>query len=93
MILEGPWIGVAICAVVTIHHVDAYLEEAKYVVTAHVHVGEKRWKIPVPINFLVPGLDNQLLFYWTVADDFHRIVGSSRAHNCFFSFSVEPGGE
>ncbi|XP_076955735.1 uncharacterized protein LOC143630671 [Bidens hawaiensis] len=87
--LEGPWIGVAICAVVALHHIDAAME-TKYVVTAHVHVGENHWRIPVPISFLTAGLENQLVFYWTRADDFQRIVDSSQKNNFKFTFSVEP---
>ncbi|MFS7941182.1 putative TIR domain, P-loop containing nucleoside triphosphate hydrolase [Helianthus anomalus] len=89
LILEGPWIGVAICAVISMHHVDIYME-SKYTVTAHIHLGEKHWKIPVPINFLVAESTTQLVIYWTVADDFQRIVGSSQKSNFGVSFSVEP---
>ncbi|KAI3741467.1 hypothetical protein L1987_59141 [Smallanthus sonchifolius] len=87
--LKGPWIGVVIFAVVALHHVDAALE-TKYVVTAHIHVGEKHWRFPVPINFLAAGLENQLVFYWTRADDFQRIVDLRQKNNFKFSFSVEP---
>ncbi|KAD3068993.1 hypothetical protein E3N88_36873 [Mikania micrantha] len=87
--LEGPWIGVVICAVVALHHIDAAIE-TKYVVTAHIHVGEKNWRIPVPINLLVAGLKNQLVFYWTTADDLQRIVDPSQKNNFKFSFSMEP---
>ncbi|KAI3741465.1 hypothetical protein L1987_59139 [Smallanthus sonchifolius] len=87
--LQGPWIGVVICTVVALHHIDAAVE-TKYVVTAHVHVGEKHWRIPVPINFLAAGLENQLVFYWTRAEDLHRIVDSSYKNNFKFSFSMEP---
>ena len=91
LILEGPWVGMAICADVAVFHVDAHLE-AKYVVTAHIQLGENHWKIPVPINFLVVGLENQLVFYWTVAEDLQRIV-SDKKLNCRISFSVEPEGQ
>ncbi|KAL8235943.1 hypothetical protein R6Q59_017024 [Mikania micrantha] len=86
--LKGPWIGVVICAVVALHHIDAAIE-TKYVVTAHIHVGTKNWRIPVPIN-LVAGLENQLVFYWTTADDLQRIVDPSQKNNFKFSFSMEP---
>ncbi|KAI7725828.1 hypothetical protein M8C21_016620, partial [Ambrosia artemisiifolia] len=89
LILEGPWVGVAICATVSVHHVDGYME-SKYIVTAHVHLGEKHWKIPVPIHFLVAESETQLVFYWTVADDLQRIVGSSQKSNFDVSFSVDP---
>lgn len=92
LILVGPWIGVAICAVVGVCSVDDSME-AKYMVTAHIHVGEKHRKIPVPINFLVAGLENQLVFYWMVAEDLHRIVGSYQMENFHVSFSVEPKGQ
>ncbi|KAK9080146.1 hypothetical protein SSX86_001821 [Deinandra increscens subsp. villosa] len=88
LILEGPWIGVAICAGIFVHHIDAYME-AKYLVTAHIHLGKKHWKIPV--HFLVAGSETQLVFYWTVADDLQRIVGSSQETRFGVSFSVEPG--
>ncbi|KAI3741464.1 hypothetical protein L1987_59138 [Smallanthus sonchifolius] len=87
--LEGPWIGVVICGVVALHHVDIAME-TKYVVTAHIFVGEEHWRIPVPINFLAAGLENQLVFYWTRANDLQRIVDSSQKNNFKFSFSVEP---
>ncbi|KAF5806335.1 putative P-loop containing nucleoside triphosphate hydrolase, leucine-rich repeat domain superfamily [Helianthus annuus] len=89
LILEGPWIGVAICAVISVHHIDSYME-AKYIVTAHIHLGEKHWKIPVPIHFLVAESETQLVFYWTVADDLQRIVGSSQKSKFGVSFSMEP---
>ncbi|KAJ0789564.1 putative TIR domain, P-loop containing nucleoside triphosphate hydrolase [Helianthus annuus] len=89
LFLEGPWIGVAICAVISVHHIDSYME-AKYIVTAHIHLGEKHWKIPVPIHFLVAESETQLVFYWTVADDLQRIVGSSQKSNFGVSFSMEP---
>ncbi|KAK9080179.1 hypothetical protein SSX86_001854 [Deinandra increscens subsp. villosa] len=89
LVMEGPWIGVAICAVISVHHVDVYME-SKYTLTAHINFGGKHWKIPVPINFLVAGSETQLVFYWTVADDLLRIVGSSQKSNFGVSFSVEP---
>ncbi|KAI7725825.1 hypothetical protein M8C21_016617, partial [Ambrosia artemisiifolia] len=89
LILEGPWVGVAICATVSVHHVDGYMK-SKYIVTAHVHLGGKRWKIPIPIHFLVAESETQLVFYWTVTDDLQRIVGSSQKSNFGVSFSVEP---
>ncbi|MFS7938528.1 hypothetical protein Hanom_Chr05g00440751 [Helianthus anomalus] len=89
LILEGPWVGVAICAVISVHHIDSYME-AKYIVTAHIHLGGKHWKIPVPIHLLVADSETQLVFYWTVADDLQRIVGSSQKSNFGVSFSVEP---
>ncbi|XP_076955734.1 disease resistance-like protein DSC1 [Bidens hawaiensis] len=87
--LEGPWIGVAICAVVALHHIDA-ATETKYMVTAHVHVGENHWRIPVPISFLAAELENQLVFYWTRADDLQRTLDSGQKNSFKFSFSVEP---
>ncbi|XP_076940258.1 uncharacterized protein LOC143609379 [Bidens hawaiensis] len=72
---KGPWVGVAICAVVALHHIDAALD-TKYVVTAHVRVGEKHWRIPVPISFLEAKLENQLVFYWTRAGDLQRTLES-----------------
>ncbi|XP_076899461.1 uncharacterized protein LOC143553325 [Bidens hawaiensis] len=90
--LEGPWIGVAICAVVALHHIDAAME-TKYMVTAHFHVGEKHWQIPVPINFLAAGLENQLVFYWTRADDLQRTLDLGQKSSFKFSFSVEPQGQ
>ncbi|MFS7916838.1 putative leucine-rich repeat domain superfamily [Helianthus anomalus] len=89
--LRGPWIGVVICAVVTLHQIDAAME-TKYVVTAHVHAGEKHWSIPVPINFLAAGLHNHLVFFWTGADDCQRSADSVQQNNFKFSFSVEPRG-
>ncbi|XP_076940581.1 disease resistance protein RPV1-like [Bidens hawaiensis] len=68
LILEGPWIGVAICAVISVNQVDAYAED-KYTVTAHIRLGEKHWKITVPVHFLVAESETQLVFYWTVVDD------------------------
>ncbi|PWA69045.1 NB-ARC domains-containing protein [Artemisia annua] len=88
-ILEGPWIGVAISAVIAVHHTDAYME-ARYMVTVHIHVGEKHWKIPVPINFLEAGLENQLVLYWMIADDLQRIVDTNQRNSFSFSFSMEP---
>lgn len=90
--IQGPWIGVAICAVVSVLHVDAFLE-AKHMVTAHIHLKEKHWKILVPLNFLVEGLESQLVFYWTVADDLQRMVDSKQKNKFGFSFSVDPGGQ
>lgn len=91
LILEDPWVGVAICAVISVN--VACLEDAKYVVTAHIHVGDKHWKIPVPIHFLMTESENQLVFYWTVADnDLPRTIGWSIKQSCRFSFSVEPEG-
>ncbi|KAK9080139.1 hypothetical protein SSX86_001814 [Deinandra increscens subsp. villosa] len=92
LILEGPWIGVAICAVISVHNFDAYME-VKYMVTAHINLGEKHWKIPIPIHFLVAESETQLVLYWTVADDLQRIVGSSQKSNFRVSFSVEPEGQ
>ncbi|KAI3686892.1 hypothetical protein L1987_80581 [Smallanthus sonchifolius] len=89
LIHEGPWIGVAICAVISVHYIDGYTE-AKYMVTAHIRIREKHWSIPVPINFLVAQSETQLLFYWTVADDLQRVVGSSEQINFGVSFSVQP---
>ncbi|KAI3681119.1 hypothetical protein L6452_35902 [Arctium lappa] len=95
-ILEGPWIGLAICAVVAVHHVDAYMD-AKYMLTAHIHVEEtpyrsEKWKVPVPINFLVAGLENQLVFYWTKSDDL-QITMESREKKKVVSLSFEPTGQ
>ncbi|XP_076888620.1 uncharacterized protein LOC143539089 [Bidens hawaiensis] len=64
--------------------------ETKYMVTAHVHAGEKHWRIPVPINFLAAGLENQLVFYWTRADDLQRTLDLGQKSSFKFSFSVEP---
>ncbi|KAI7755149.1 hypothetical protein M8C21_026019 [Ambrosia artemisiifolia] len=90
---DGPWMGLVICAVVALHHIDTALE-TKYVVTAHIHVGEKYWSIPVPINyFLAAGLENQLVFYWTRAGDLQRTVDSSERNTFKFSFSMEPQGQ
>ncbi|KAK1407685.1 hypothetical protein QVD17_39307 [Tagetes erecta] len=88
LILEGPWIGVAICAVISVHN-DVY-KESKYTVTAHIHLGEKHVKIPAPVNFIVSEAETQLIFYWTEADDLRRIVVSSQKSNFGVSFSVEP---
>nr|GFA27127.1 NB-ARC domains-containing protein [Tanacetum cinerariifolium] len=90
LILKNPWIGVAICAVIAMENIDAFMED-KYVITAHIQVGEKLWRILVPINFFVAGLENQLVIYWTVADDLERILNSRRRYNFRVSFSVEPG--
>nr|GEV87406.1 NB-ARC domains-containing protein [Tanacetum cinerariifolium] len=90
LILKNPWIGVAICAVIAVDNIDALMED-KYVITAHIHVGEKHWRISVPVNFFVAGLENQLVIYWTVADDLDRILDSKRQYNLHVSFSVEPG--
>ncbi|XP_071685556.1 disease resistance protein RPS4B-like isoform X2 [Rutidosis leptorrhynchoides] len=93
VILEGPWIGVAICAVIAVHQIDASMDAAKYTVTAHIHVGEKHWMIPFPISFLMASVEeNQLVFYWTDSDDLLRIVDSRQENNFGFSFSVEPDG-
>ncbi|KAI7740561.1 LOW QUALITY PROTEIN: hypothetical protein M8C21_023929, partial [Ambrosia artemisiifolia] len=89
LILEGPWIGVAICAVISFHRVDGYMK-VDHTITAHIHLGEKHWKIPVPINFMVAESETQLVFYWTPVDDFQRIVGSSQKSNFGVSFSMEP---
>ena len=85
-----------ICAVVAVHDVDAYME-TKYVVTAHIHVGEtqywrEKWEVPVPIYFLVAGLENQLVFYWTKPDDLRRIIESTKK-NVNVSFSFAPEGQ
>ncbi|GJS58709.1 hypothetical protein Tco_0653493, partial [Tanacetum coccineum] len=90
LILKSPWIGVAICAVIAVDNIDAFMED-KQVITAHIQVGEKHWRISVPINFFVGGLENQLVIYWTVADDLERILNSRRQYNFRVSFSVEPG--
>ena len=92
LILKSPWIGVAICAVIAVDNIDAFMED-KYVITAHIHVGEKHWRILVPINFFVAGLESQLVIYWTVTDDLDRILDSGRQFNFRISFSVEPGGQ
>ncbi|GKC32187.1 hypothetical protein Tco_1039481 [Tanacetum coccineum] len=90
LILKSPWIGVAICAVIAVDNIDAFMEDNQ-VITAHIQVGEKHWRISVPINFFVGGLENQLVIYWTVADDLERILNSRRQYNFRVSFSVEPG--
>ncbi|GKB22053.1 NB-ARC domains-containing protein [Tanacetum coccineum] len=90
LILKSPWIGVAICAIIAVDNIDAFMED-KYVITAQIHVGEKHWRISVPVNFFVGGLENQLVIYWTVADDLERILDSKRQYNLHVSFSVEPG--
>ncbi|GKE73813.1 hypothetical protein Tco_1535854, partial [Tanacetum coccineum] len=92
LILKSPWIGVAICAIIAVDNIDAFMED-KYVITAQIHVGEKHWRISVPVNFFVGGLENQLVIYWTVADDLERILDSKRQYNLHVSFSVEPGGK
>ncbi|GKD79251.1 NB-ARC domains-containing protein, partial [Tanacetum coccineum] len=74
--LDGPWVGLAICAVISSRHIDANTE-TKYVVTTHIHDGETRSKISVPVH-LVPRLENQLVFYWTIADDLQRMVMPSK---------------
>ncbi|KAL8192666.1 hypothetical protein R6Q57_027851 [Mikania cordata] len=86
---DGPWIGLVICAVVALHNINADME-TKCMVTAHVHVGEKYWRIPVTINFLAAGLENQLVFYWTGADGLQRLVESSQKNTFKFSFSMDP---
>ncbi|XP_071688322.1 TMV resistance protein N-like [Rutidosis leptorrhynchoides] len=90
VILEGPWIGVAICAVIAVHQIVVFMD-ANYTVTVHIHVGEKHWMIPVPINFLMARVENQLVVYWTVTDDYQRIVDLTQQNNFRFSFSVGPG--
>ncbi|KAI3821304.1 hypothetical protein L1987_08868 [Smallanthus sonchifolius] len=89
LILEGPWIGVAICAVISVHHVDGRMEP-KYTVTTHIHLGEKHWKILVPVNFMVAESETQLVYYWKIADDLQRIFGSSQKSNFGVSFCVQP---
>ncbi|KAL8235933.1 hypothetical protein R6Q59_017014 [Mikania micrantha] len=86
---DGPWIGLVICAVVALHNINVDME-TKCMVTAHVHVGEKYWRIPVTINFLAAGLENQLVFYWTGADGLQRLVKSSQKNTFKFSFSMDP---
>ncbi|GKD24266.1 hypothetical protein Tco_1230480, partial [Tanacetum coccineum] len=61
--LDGSWVGLAICAVISSPHIDAN-KETNYMVTALIHDGETRSKIPIPVH-LVPRLENQLVFYWT----------------------------
>lgn len=90
MILEGPWIGVAICVVIAVDQIDTYME-AKYMLTVHIHVDKKHWQIPVSINYFVEGLDNQVVLYWTIADDFQKILDSKKKE-CRFSFDVQPAG-
>ncbi|KAJ9539479.1 LOW QUALITY PROTEIN: hypothetical protein OSB04_032212 [Centaurea solstitialis] len=95
-IFVGPWIGLAICAVVSVHNIDACME-AKYVVTAHIHVWEthnlkEKWEVSIPIYFSVAGLENQLVFYWTKTDDLQRIIESTKKNvNVSFSFAPEDG--
>ncbi|KAD3068995.1 hypothetical protein E3N88_36875 [Mikania micrantha] len=89
---DGPWIGLVICAVVALHNINVDME-TKCMVTAHVHVGEKYWRIPVTINFLAAGLENQLVFYWTGADGLQRLVKSSQKNTFKFSFSMDPQGD
>ncbi|GKA79387.1 hypothetical protein Tco_0785983, partial [Tanacetum coccineum] len=84
----GPWVGLAICAVISLRHIDANTE-TKYVLTAHIHDGETRSKIPVPVH-LVPRLENQLVFYWTITDDLQRMVMPSKWNKFHVSFVVEP---
>ncbi|KAI7740562.1 hypothetical protein M8C21_023930, partial [Ambrosia artemisiifolia] len=86
---EGPWIGVAIFAVISVNNIDG-CTETKYTVTAHIHLGDKHSKFPVCINFLEADSKTQLVFYWTVVDDLRRIVVSSQKINIIVSFSVEP---
>ena len=92
LILKSPWVGVAICAVISVDNIDAFMED-KYVITAHIHVGEKHWRILVPINFFVAGLESQLVIYWKVADDLDRISDSRGRHSLYVAFSVEPRGK
>ncbi|PWA93036.1 leucine-rich repeat domain, L domain-like protein [Artemisia annua] len=91
LLLDGPWVGVAICAVIAFRHTDANME-TKYVVTAHIHHGETLCKIHVPVN-LVPGLENQLVFYWTAANDLQRMVNENQKNTFRVSLSVEPRGQ
>ncbi|KAK1407694.1 hypothetical protein QVD17_39316 [Tagetes erecta] len=91
LILADPWVGVAICAVIS-HHIDVYTK-ANHMVTAHIRLGENEWKISVPINFMVAEAETQLVFYWTKVDDLYRIVGSRwtiETHKFDVSFSVSP---
>ncbi|GJZ03254.1 NB-ARC domains-containing protein [Tanacetum coccineum] len=88
LLLDGPWVGVAICAVVAFHQTDANIE-TKYAVTAHIHDGETLYKIPVPVN-LVPGLENQLVLYWTAANDLQRMVNENQENTFRVSLNVEP---
>ncbi|XP_076917596.1 uncharacterized protein LOC143577724 [Bidens hawaiensis] len=90
LILKGPWIGVAIFAVISAHHIDLYME-AKYIVTAHIHFRGNLLKIPVSIHFLVADSETQLVFYWKEVECFLRVVNSSQS-NLSVSFSVEPEG-
>ncbi|KAI3821300.1 hypothetical protein L1987_08864 [Smallanthus sonchifolius] len=89
LILECPWIGVAICAVISVHHIDGYME-ANHMVTVHIHLGGKDWKIPVPINFLVAETETQIILYWMIIDDRQRIAYSNHWGNFDVSFGVEP---
>ena len=90
LLLDGPWVEVAIYAVIAFHQIVANME-TKYVVTAHIHHGETLCKIPVLVN-LVQGLENQLVFYWTAANDLQRMINYHK--NMFHvSFSVEPRGQ
>nr|GEY27883.1 NB-ARC domains-containing protein [Tanacetum cinerariifolium] len=84
----GPWVGLAICAVISLRHIDANTE-TKYVLTAHINDGETRSKIPVPVH-MVPWLENQLVFYWTITDDLQRMVMPSKWNKFHVSFIVEP---
>nr|GEW95498.1 TMV resistance protein N-like [Tanacetum cinerariifolium] len=88
LLLDGPWVGVAVCAVIAFRHTDANME-TKYVVTAHFHDGKTLCKIPVPVN-LVPGFENQLVFYWTAANDLQRIVNENQKNTFHVSLSIEP---
>ncbi|KAK1407690.1 hypothetical protein QVD17_39312 [Tagetes erecta] len=91
LILANPWVGVAICAVIS-HHIDVYMK-ANHMVTAHIRLDENEWKISIPINFMVAEAETQLVFYWTKVDYLYRIVGSWRTietHKFDVSFSVAP---
>ncbi|KAI7740563.1 hypothetical protein M8C21_023931, partial [Ambrosia artemisiifolia] len=88
LILEGQWIGVAICAVISVHHAFGY-NESNHMVTAHICLGAKYSKIPITINFLA-WPKTQIILYWTIVDDRNRIACPSHWGIFNVSFDVEP---
>ncbi|KAM0042180.1 putative TIR domain, AAA+ ATPase domain, P-loop containing nucleoside triphosphate hydrolase [Helianthus debilis subsp. tardiflorus] len=90
LILEGRWVGVAICVVIAVHHFDGYME-ANHMITACIRLGAKDSKISIPVNFLVAESETQLVFYLTIVDALQRNAGSNQYWGNFdVSFSVEP---
>ncbi|KAI3743812.1 hypothetical protein L1987_56879 [Smallanthus sonchifolius] len=66
LILEGPWIGVTICAVIYVDNVDVCME-SKYTATAHIHLGGKHWKT---IGWLSVKLALEQIVVKSRADDY-----------------------